>query len=102
MAEAPRAVTKAVTQTGEGVLGDYNTRDGEGGKKNYKEEELIDWVQVQHDDSAKVVEATQSAIRYLRALKQGIPIPEVGNFVEDAQAAGAGGSADAAAEEDGV
>ena len=35
----------------------YNTREGEVGKKNYKEEELIDWVHVQHDDSAKVVEA---------------------------------------------
>ena len=59
----------------------YNTREGEVGKKNYKEEELIDWVHVQHDDSAKVVEATHAAIRYLRTLKQGIPTPEVGQFV---------------------
>ena len=34
----------------------YNTREGEVGKKNYKEEELIDWVHVQRDDSAKVVD----------------------------------------------
>ena len=48
----------------------YNTREGEVGKKNYKEEELIDWVHVQHDDSAKVVEATHAsdlAWRVLRA-----------------------------------
>ena len=76
----------------------YNTREGEVGKKNYKEEELIDWVHVQHDDSAKVVQATQAAIRYLRTLKQGIPTPEVGQFVAAALAADAAGSVDAAAD----
>ena len=76
----------------------YNTREGEVGKKNYKEEELIDWVHVQHDDSAKVVEATHAAIRYLRTLKQGIPTPEVGQFVAAALAADAAGSVDAAAD----
>ena len=51
----------------------YNTREGEVGKKNYKEEELIDWVHVQHDDSAKVVEATQAAIRYPHGMRANGP-----------------------------
>ena len=35
--------------------------------------ELIDWLEIRHDESEPVVEATRSALHYLRTLKQSIP-----------------------------
>ena len=35
--------------------------------------ELIDWLDIRHDESEPVVEATRSALHYLRTLKQSIP-----------------------------
>ena len=35
--------------------------------------ELIDWLEIRHDESDAIVESTRSALHYLRTLKQSIP-----------------------------
>ena len=39
--------------------------------------ETVDWLEIRHDESDAVVDATRNALHYLRTLKQGIPTPEV-------------------------
>ena len=50
--------------------------------------ELIDWLEIRHDESDAIVEATRSALHYLRTLKQSIPTgpaPVVTNAAEEAE-----------------
>ena len=35
----------------------------------------MDWLEIRHDESDAIVEATRNALHYLRTLKQGIPTP---------------------------
>ena len=50
--------------------------------------ELIDWLEIRHDESDAIVEATRSALHYLRTLKQSIPTgpaPVVTSAAEEAE-----------------
>ena len=50
--------------------------------------ELIDWLEIRHEESDAIVEATRSALHYLRTLKQSIPTgpaPVVTSAAEEAE-----------------